>query len=1030
MRPVRLIMQAFGAYPSRQVVDFRELGDRGFLLITGPTGAGKTTVLDAVCFALYGVASGSEREARGMRSHHADADTPTVVELDFSVGGRVYKVRRSLDHEAPGRKTPIKADATLWDMEGADINGEGRVLDTGLTRVTQCVTSLLGLADKQFRQVIMLPQGQFRQALTADSGDRQEIFQLLFDTERYCSVEQVLLERAAAVKARLKEADAAIRAGVERTGAGSEQELQALLAAQGEVCERAADTQRAAAEAAAAADSALRAGEKAEAVHAEAAAALEQLVEEEARVDAMASLRRELALAEAAAACVQVDEGVREADDELRSAEAVHQTAAAAARVARAAQETAMMRLDGERSPERAAARVSAQRLVVQLEQLREAVGQIEKAREAVIVRRRERDEAARASEQSTAALTELAARVSKLEKERSECAVLAAGAAAYARDVESAQAALDRAAKIEGVLRKLRAAEKKAADEGGKAEAAASRLKAAREHGDELRAAMSRGYAAALASALAEGEACPVCGSLEHPAPARPAAGQQLVTEEQLEAADEQVTRAAADAEKVAAAFDAARQVLSELRGQAQALDAGDGRLLAAEAASTAAPVAQLQENKRVAEAGLDRARRAEDRLGQIDEELSAAAQEASQGREVQARCAETLMNATIRHAAAGADLDARCERVPVELRSAQALADTLEEAERNKAVLEEALAVAESGYEQAAKAMAAAESAFMVAQAGLAGAAERREAAARKLYTTVEASGFRDISHYRESLRAVARMDEIRRTVSEFDTELAASRRRAAVAQAAAAGVAQPDIKGLIAAHATAVEGERLAITAAAQAKAYRDELERAARILAGHIEARRALEAEYAVANCVAEVAAGRLPNRLGMNFERFVLASMLDQVAEAATVRLQMMSRGRYVLRRTGQRKTVRSKAGLELEVYDRHTGKERAVSTLSGGEGFMAALSLALGLSDVVQARSGGIRLDTMFIDEGFGSLDAESLDLAIDTLMDLQRHGGRLIGIISHVPELAERIDARLEVTATEKGSRARFVLG
>jgi exonuclease SbcC len=190
-------------------------------------------------------------------------------------------------------------------------------------------------------------------------------------------------------------------------------------------------------------------------------------------------------------------------------------------------------------------------------------------------------------------------------------------------------------------------------------------------------------------------------------------------------------------------------------------------------------------------------------------------------------------------------------------------------------------------------------------------------------------------------------------------------------------------------------------------------------------------REIEAEHTVIARVSDVANGRgHRNKLGMTFERFVLASMLDQVTEAATQRLQVMSRGRYALRRTMERQTSRSAAGLGLEVFDTYTGRERNVTTLSGGEGFMASLSLALGLADVVQSYAGGIRLDTIFVDEGFGTLDPESLDLAIDTLVELQRDGGRLVGVISHVPELGERIDARLEIRMTDRGSTSRFVVG
>ncbi|MFA4966478.1 MAG: SMC family ATPase, partial [Thermoleophilia bacterium] len=183
--------------------------------------------------------------------------------------------------------------------------------------------------------------------------------------------------------------------------------------------------------------------------------------------------------------------------------------------------------------------------------------------------------------------------------------------------------------------------------------------------------------------------------------------------------------------------------------------------------------------------------------------------------------------------------------------------------------------------------------------------------------------------------------------------------------------------------------------------------------------------ALGGRYEVLGRLADVASGGNPRHL--SFQSYVLGAFLDDVLVAASHRLQLMSKGRYRLERTERRSGRRSAAGLDLEVYDAWTGVNRPVATLSGGETFLAALSLAVGLAEVVQAHAGGIRLDTVFVDEGFGSLDDESLDLAVSTLIDLNQ-GGRLVGIISHVSELKERIDARLEVSAGKAGSTARFV--
>ena len=205
MRPIRLAMQAFGPYPGQEIVDFRTLGNRRFFLIHGPTGSGKTTVLDGICYALYGKSSGAERDVREMRSHHSPDDLPTQVVLDFSVGRESYRVWRRPEQEMPGRRTPLKADAALWQRTGIDDDSvEGSVIATGLMRVTNKIEDLLGFEADQFRQVVLLPQGQFRDALTADSAKRQQILEILFGTEVYKYIELALRDKAIALAGELK----------------------------------------------------------------------------------------------------------------------------------------------------------------------------------------------------------------------------------------------------------------------------------------------------------------------------------------------------------------------------------------------------------------------------------------------------------------------------------------------------------------------------------------------------------------------------------------------------------------------------------------------------------------------------------------------------------------------------------------------------------------------------------------------------------------------------------------------------------
>jgi exonuclease SbcC len=209
MRPIKLSMRAFGPYADEETVDFRELRGRSFFLIHGPTGSGKTAILDAICFALYGKTSGAERDGSDMRSHYADDTVPTVVVFDFAVGQKEYRVQRSPSYEVAGRKTPIGPDATLWDRTDVrdedDASCEGRVIETGVRAVTARVEEILGFQADQFRQVVLLPQGQFRQALTADSAERREIMEILFGTEPYRLVEAALKEEAKSLESKLEQ---------------------------------------------------------------------------------------------------------------------------------------------------------------------------------------------------------------------------------------------------------------------------------------------------------------------------------------------------------------------------------------------------------------------------------------------------------------------------------------------------------------------------------------------------------------------------------------------------------------------------------------------------------------------------------------------------------------------------------------------------------------------------------------------------------------------------------------------------------
>ncbi|MDQ7785329.1 MAG: SbcC/MukB-like Walker B domain-containing protein, partial [Desulfomonilaceae bacterium] len=360
-----------------------------------------------------------------------------------------------------------------------------------------------------------------------------------------------------------------------------------------------------------------------------------------------------------------------------------------------------------------------------------------------------------------------------------------------------------------------------------------------------------------------------------------------------------------------------------------------------------------------------------------------------------------------------------------PEEFMDLATLKGARQKAETRVKKLEEALEKARQDLVHAAEKLASCEAATAAAEDSSAKAGQRVLIQRQEFEQSIREAGFRDVADFASSKRTSAEIERLQKEIDEFDHSLTSAGDRVARAKEAVEGLTPPDLDAL--------ESEAQRIKNLLD-KARGDEARLAARIdrtdgllkdYSASSDEMQALEAKYGIYGRIAEVASGNNPQ--GIAFQRFVLAALLDDVLLAASKRLQIMSNRRYALQRRADRSDRRTAGGLDLEVSDSYTGTFRPVSTLSGGESFLASLSLALGLSDVVQAYAGGIHLDTIFVDEGFGSLDPEALDLAFRALVDLQRDG-RLVGVISHVPDLRERVDTRLEVTANRFGSKAEFV--
>ncbi|KAK1177741.1 SMC family ATPase [Streptomyces sp. NBS 14/10] len=1117
MRLHRLTMTAFGPFGTTQEVDFDELSSAGLFLLHGPTGAGKTSVLDAVCYGLYGQVPGA-RQVSGLslRSDHADPHTPTEVVLELTVGGRRLEITRRPEQPRPKKRgtgtTREKAQSRLREyVPGA---GEWKALSRSHQEIGEEISQLLGMSKEQFCQVVLLPQGDFARFLRADEMARGKLLGKLFDTGRFAAVEERLAElrraaekqvvggdeRLLALAHRMSQAagpgdhplpdlapgepglaDAVLEwAAIARTTA---RERQDIAVAALEATETAHQAARRTADAA-------RERARLQRRHAEARHRADELERRRAEYD-QTSARLEQARAadavvpalelHATAECDHTTATTAEhaARDRLAAEPGLElepldspdapapgeiglpgprtgtepgsvgdgperladgQGEAGSARAGFAVPEQgsrgrgdapgpvgdgAGQSVDGSPGVGSARWRGDAPRLAGEGPETRgsQGVGSAQESRARVgtaglvgvdaarlaAEERRLREElgslgAARRAESRAGEVT---AEVAGLDRQAraDEEAIEEAGQwlagwetvrEAHTRRVEAAQDAVTRAEQLAGQLaparQRLEAARRRDVLAGQAAEADQrllhSREQAAAAHETwlDLKDRRLRGIAAELAAGLSAGEPCAVCGATEHPRPARPGAGHVDRTAE--EAALAAYRRAEAGREEAERGLQSLREALA-----------------GAEAAAGGGTADELDRAVADLETALAEARGA-GADGHAAREALAHAEEEHDRRLAQRQEAE-------RRAAA------RTSRREALLRERAGLLADVERARGGAATVAERAA----RLERHAGLLSRAAEAAREAEA----AARRLAEAGARLADAARRAGFEEPNAAARAVLPAANQRGLRHHLEQWQTESAAVAAELADPQVVAA--AQEPLADPTAAEAAADAATRALREGSARDAAARTRCQELDRLSAQAVtDARRLapLREEHDRLARLATLAAGTSgENERKMRLEAYVLAARLEQVAAAASARLRLMSAGRYTLVHSDARTGGRGRSGLGLHVIDAWTGSERDTATLSGGETFFVSLSLALGLADVVTDEAGGTRLDTLFIDEGFGSLDEQTLDEVLDVL-DSLRERDRTVGIVSHVADLRQRIPVRLEVVKDRDGSAVR----
>ena len=1011
MVPLYLRLQAFGPFAGEQELDFTQLGTHPLFLINGPTGAGKSTLLDAICFALYGETTGDEKDPRSLRSDLADPALLARVVFGFRLGAKVYEIQRQ-----PAQRVP-KTRGTGF----REIGTEGIMLDlTDATpkvlvakkagQITACVESLTGLKAEQFRKVMVLPQGKFRELLLETSLKREALFAQLFQTDIFRQIELQLQERAKDIRARREANELQIAGLLEQAGIKEEGRLG------GDIADLAGAEALAKARRNEAADQFMRAQRKIDEARRvrtqfeqrdELAAQLGQLEQRKVIIAEQQSVLRQAA---AAADLQQLYDNVGQIGQRLIQTQT---------RLA-----DSQSRLDGfnqQLLQDKVvyATHASAYEEVAQLNIHRSRLQALfpkvqERHRQQQRLAALETDlaQARRALELQTAEQHARLERTARMKQEHIALQAVVAALPELSVAVAHNKLRLDERVACDGLAARLHALRDEQAEASNALIQMQEALQVTQREQDRLELAWHQNQASRLAARLQQGLPCPVCGSLSHPAPAPSdelAVSDQMLRQarQQTQAAGQQLAAHEARVGQLARHCDE-QQLELDRRRQLLGPDAiADLNLLRMKFDEEAQQLQASQSGRRK----LDEGMRA----------LAALEQESDRQEQALTALRASVQELGVAHGRQHATLQMLEQELPADSRSEAQLGLQIDGLSKRIEALTQARQQAEDAVRQRQDQILAAQSTIAALTEQLAQDKRLHVDATHNYEHALKQSEFADTPDWQAAQRDQAQRTGLQSAISQFYEQLHQTQGRLAELSKALDGQVLPDLDQCVREQQTA---EALAREAEQAWQQIRDRLltlttlqERLAKIRTSSA----ALDEEYAVYGTLSDVASGRQGSKVSL--QRFILSVLLDDVLIGASLRLHKMSRGRYQLIRREQ--AGRGASGLDLDVMDEYTGQQRAVATLSGGESFMAALALALGLSDVVQAYAGGIRLETLFIDEGFGSLDAESLELAIRTLIDLQA-GGRTIGIISHVSELREQMALRVDVVPDVAGSRIR----
>lgn len=1019
MKPIKLTIQAFGPFVDKEEIDFSLLGNSPLFLINGPTGSGKSSILDAICFSLYGKTTGAERDAAQMRCDQADPKTLTEVTLDFSLGDKQYRVSRSPTQQRAKVKregfTEHNGEANLWEIDSfGDTN---LIVTKKLKEVTTEIENLTGLNVEQFRQVMVLPQGKFRELLNADSSDRKKIFSKLFQTSIYTRIEESLKNKAISINNDKKAHDNQIKGILDGADLSTEDEVQSNLDKELPEFKKAIKYK----------DSMSTSLQNQLNIKKTAETSLNQYAELE-------KTKTKLKQKE------QLEPEIKEKKEALlnaRNAEKITPLFKDLTRVSNEHQQIVVEINDSEQQSKQL--KSNYEKANKELSQSKEEAKGADKLKQTVIELKQYKNkadklEASKLKEKQSQAsyktssdnLLNTRNKLDDKTKYKQTLEKTASEIQNKLTDLGQKQIELKQTEQQKQQLLKLdtkKTEYKKLIilQKNGQAELERlqKELESSISYAKQQELFWHTAQAAILAKELKEDEPCPVCGSLEHPKPISLTKNkQQIVTKEQVD-----IARAKMEDNRIVMqeASNGLNDVNSQIKQITQAIaelekDLGDAVSdmlddVIQKFEIIKADVALLEKSKIDLEGINNNIHECNKEVGKLNVAVSEM-QVQDEADNIQFK----LNQATVKQIE---------KELPEQYREKSKLQLAQQELEEKIINLTGSLEKAQLNFDESKTSVTKQET-YLKGLVTRADELNKKSAEARSKWDkSIVSSPFTTEEQYKAAILTDDDQESLSNILSTYKDELIHIKGELEQQQKTLKDSSKPDLEQIN----ILCDEKQTLFTAAEntwkeldarvnQLKTVKSKLKKA------H-EKSAMLEDEYAIYGTLSNVANGRTGNYISL--QSFVLSILLDDVLIEASRRLNIMTKGRYQLLRKQDKSKGNKASGLDLDVEDSYTGKSRSVSTLSGGESFMAALALALGLSDVVQAYAGGIKLDTLFIDEGFGSLDQESLDLAIRTLIDLQATG-RMIGIISHVSELKEQMSLRLDVISSKTGSTIKTI--